>query len=346
MALLQRQRTYNKVGPIWWKNLRLNLTNPGIRSDHQITDLGRDLGGHAKHSRSVWLFASGASLQQYEAQLPELVRNDCVVVSPTTAPWFVYHAKRRPDVVFSMDVSPKMMIDCINAGLKGLPLVTPTMANNDLVRYFDPKVYWFNSLIQGPGGAYDTDPHSLHLMWLCDHIKYGIPQLGCVTNEAMVFLSLISHREVIGAERVVLAGADYSYWHDLARVPKGERDENNELKLGPYERWDQDSDNADIIDWRGMKSNSRMVQYTTGLVSGFRRTHMPVYELTGHNKSDGILGGIFTPTTAKQILADEWPELPDDEEINRRCDTYLTEEYPDNYPRAVGYSADEIAGGS
>ena len=119
---IRADKLFEKIGPEWCKNLRMNLANPGIQSNHQVSCV--PVSPKAAHSRRAWIFASGASLQQYESILPELVGNDFVLVSPTCAPWFVYHAKRMPSVVFAIDRSDIMLTDCMNAGLKGRPRKT------------------------------------------------------------------------------------------------------------------------------------------------------------------------------------------------------------------------------
>ena len=67
---------------------------------------------------------------------------------------------------------------------------------------------------------------------------------------------------------------------------------------------------------------------------------MPIY-----NMSHGILDGFFTRVTAEQALADEWPATPGDEEIDRVAKEYLAEEYPENYPKAIGYKDDALTRG-
>lgn len=397
---LRAEKLFEKLAPVWCKNLRQNIHNPGVLSNHQLIDVPLSPG--AKHGRKAWIFASGASLKQYEENLAELIGNDFCLVSPTAAPWFVVHAKRLPDVVFAIDRSEVMLTDCMTAGLKGRPvrnkdgeivdydgppLVAATTALNVLVRYFAPRVYWYNSLVSVPSTAslpYPNleklkeegktteeidkimaksvqDAHAVgrhisrqksysdFITWTCGHLKVGIDQMGCVTNEAMVVVLALLNFDRLEAKDIILAGADYGYWNGLARVPKGTRDPEGNIDLDPYTRYEDDPDNADFLTYHGIATNSRMLGYTSDMVNLWGSPQSAEWQHSGarlwrlsSGPGESILEGTIPAVSPEQLMSEEYPEYPSDEEIRKTAKAYL-EEFQSEYAELVGYNSEVIS---
>jgi len=343
LYMLRFKKLFKTIGPKWCANMRRNIHFPGVRSDHQMHHV--PLSPQATHGRRAWLFASGASLQQYESTLPELVGNDFVAVTPTQAPWFVYHAKRKPDVVIAIDMSEKMLLECNVAGLKGLPLIIATTGSNDLVRYFAPEVYWFTSLVAWPGDP-DEFEYNQILDWVFAEMHVRILQMGCVTNEAMMLVATLMNFKRLDARHLILAGADYAFYHELARVPSGYRDEDGKLQMNDYIRYDQEAGAIDIIDWRGMKTNSRMLSYTREMVEAWAYRDSPMWKPAqpkvwrlGENKDESILGDLIPMVTSEQLKTEEYPEYPSNEEIMEIWKDY-SHEFTSGYASKIGYDSD------
>lgn len=392
---LRGKKLFDKLAPEWCKNLRMNIHQPGVLSNHQLTDV--PLSPQAAHGRRAWVFASGASLQQYEDTLPELIGNDFVLVSPTVAPWFVVHAKRMPDVVFAIDRSEVMLTDCMTAGLKGRavrndageivgydgpPLVIATTGNNALIRYFAPNVYWFNSLVAVPnsplpypnvakllegGKSMDEisellaqsvrDAHAVganwgrqrgysdFVTWVCGHLKVGIDQMGCVTNEALVVVLMLMNWKRLDASEIILAGADLAFWKGFTRVPKGTRDPDGTIHLDGYRRFEDDPDNADFVEYNGLITNSRMLGYTSDMVTlwgnpqafEWQNIKARLWRLSA-GPGESILEGVIPSVTPEQLLSENYQPYPGNSERSRIAKEYI-ERFQRDYARAVGYDS-------
>ena len=289
-----KQKTAETMMPSWLRNMRLNA--PYVEKD--FTKLPDVLEQNIS-ADTVFVFAPGPSLSQYEGRIHEI--SGLVVGTPTVVPWMLAN-NITPDFVVVVDTHPSM--SKLLSDYKG-PIVCPPTIDHAIVSLPNEK-YWFR-LLMGTDGTQE-DPEFgwwnfvTHKMW--DNLSAGFVSLGCVTNMAVAMSYDFLAKRVFRGRRVVLMGADYAYWKEWSRVsPDGK------MRPRPLE--------IDAMEWGGFQTNARMVYYAWALYRLWRATNMPLYSM-----SEGILKEL-PGVTFDEVLAGQYPDRLDPDEIQERTDRFF-----------------------
>lgn len=262
-----RHRSILSHIPTWSNNMGRNV----IWADRCATTVP------VHWKKTVVIFASGASLSLYEKDLHKLNGKVTVVATPTNVAWLQSKGVRI-DLVVVMDSHPimgKMLED-----YSGL-VIAPTTVDVSVSAH---KAHFYKMKIAG------LDLWNVIQDTMFTHLSLSYPaELGCVTNMAFALCC-----DIPKDHRIVLAGADYSYWRGKARIAE-------KLEKAP----------KDAITWDGKQTSPSMVMYKDALLKLWARTigRTPVYSM-----SHGIVTEI--PHVALgHILEENWPELHSKETV-------------------------------
>jgi len=301
-----KYKTVIKMGPSWFRNMRLNA--PDVVDGFE--KVGLDIVDKSDR-QTAFVFAPGASLTQYEGRIHEI--DGVIIATPTAVPWLL-DQNLRPDFVVIVDSHPKMAQ--LLTEYDG-PLVVPTTVDHAVVELPNKK-YWFKLLFGSTGQADDPEfgqmNFMIHKMW--DNIEKGFVSLGSVTNMAVQITFHLMAEHIIQAKRMVLMGADYSYWNDLGRVP-------NDGKKAPARPLD-----IDACVYRGKHTNVRMVYYLWGLYRLLKSIYLPIFSM-----SEGTLTEI-PYVSFEDILANNYPQELTLEELQAKMEAAL-KEFFDTLPSLV-----------
>lgn len=258
--LLQAQYevTIESQAPKWIANLRHNA--PHVKNDVSTFRTGR--------AETCMIFAPGASLTQYEEQIKTFRGEDVFIVgTPTVVPWMMDH-KIPPDIVVAVDAHDDMHKWLKASRWRG-PVLIPTTGNPKVAAEY--PCWWFNIRTGKPGYVPLVDS----VIFTQYPELSEIPSVGHVTGAALQLMFGLAHQGNANFQRFVLAGADYSYWHGLARVPLPEEGHVNNVVHG------------DTVTMDGYKTDTRMPFYKEKLGALLMENpQFPVYLLGGGMVSD------------------------------------------------------------
>lgn len=255
----------------WMHNARCNAVH--VQKDY--TDWLERM--RHQEALGIMIFGAGASLKKLESRMPRIVRDYFTFVSPTVYPWFKHHAKHEPSAVINVDLHHSLPSYMEREGHEERRILLTPMVHTDWGNV-DGIKYWFMNLRLGPKGTYHEEPFSASMQLFFDNITTVIPQLGCVSNEALwlAWKSL----EALNCDKIILAGCDYSYWRGLARVPKS----------APFTEYPKREEQPDEfpLKWKGIQTNKQMVAYMWQLAKLQIEHTIPIW-----NISDGIINPLF-----------------------------------------------------
>ena len=285
-----RMRSIRRNGKRWAYNMGQNFGH--VKNDHE--EVTESFGEWTSKSNAV-IFASGASLSRYSGEISKINDSSIVVATPTNVPWLLDEGVRIDFVVIA-DAHASMA-----KKLKGYdgPIVCPPTVDK-AVGELDNEKYWFK-LLMGTG-QYD-DPHfgiwNMMMHGMFPDIKSGyLAELSCVTNMALAIVGYFMYTNKLTCERIILAGADYAYWQDWARI-------DTQLRPRPLE--------VDLMEWEGYQTNARMVVYKDRLLNVWAQIQgIPIYSM-----SKGIIHEI-PEIELQNILDNEYPARPLDAEVTAR----------------------------
>lgn len=285
-----RMRSLMLNGPRWANNMGANWQY--VKKDHEDVTAGF---AEWVTQSNVVIFASGASLSRYNGQINKLNENSIIVATPTNVPWLI-HEGVRIDFVVIADSHPSMM-----EKLKDYdgPIVCPPTVDKSIGEAKNQK-FWFK-LLMGNGQKDDPTYGIWNLMMhgMFPDIKSGyLAEHACVTNLALAIVGYFMYSRKLLGKRIILAGADYAYWKDWARI---------DVKLRPRPM------DIDLMDWEGYQTNARMVVYKDRLLNIWAQIQgIPLYSM-----SEGIIHEI-PQITLENVLSDEYPARPLEEEVTKR----------------------------
>lgn len=273
-----------------------------------------------RQKETIFIVGPGASMIQYKDDLPKLRDHGYVIMQPTAYPWMT-KIGLKPDLVVSVD---HMLIqDKLIKGWDG-PLIAPTTCDKDLSQY---DVHWF-TLYMGDGSPKPNpdDPLGVfyaHWNQLMNKLhKYTWGAHGWTSHMDVTNMCVdIADTMIHGADwfphfgkRIVLVGADRSFWNGYSRVP--------------WEGLDPAPFKADMtsVEFKGKWTNYQMVFYVYGLYEMWRIRKFPLFRL-----DHGIMEEIpFVPMA--DILAEKYPAQLGDSEMMKLTEKFILEDFADFAP--------------
>lgn len=271
-----RDRSVLNNTPIWASNMGRNVIW-ATRDAFSVPIQWKD---------TVMVFASGASLLRYKGRMKDLNGKVSVIATPTNYAWLQSEGVD-VDMIVVMDSHPimgKMIED-----YRGLVVAATTVD----VSVSAHKAHFYKLYVNG-----ETTWNMVQDM-MFPYISGGYPaEYGCVTNVAFALACDLSRK------RVVLAGADYSYWHSYSRIAE------EMTKV----------DDPQIL-WRGVGTDPAMVLYKDALLKIWANVALsiPVFSM-----SEGIIDEIPT-VTLDDVLNENWPELLTKDEVVKKVSKHIDE---------------------
>ena len=284
LLLTQYETTMESQAGGWVLNLRRNA--PYVH--HSVAEFGT---GNAE---TCLIFAPGASLSQYEKRIRELDNPSefYIVGCPTALRWMMQN-KIKPHCVFAADRHDDTYRWLNESRWRG-PVIMPTSGNPKVAAHFD--TFWWNDRTSRPGykplidAVVQTQYPELPSFQSMSH----------VTGATLQILMELTHAGKTKFKRFVLVGADYSFWHDMPRLPLTEDGSSPNESL---------PEQIAVID--GIKTDYRMIFYIDRMNALMRANpQMWVYSF-----SEGLLKAPYVgmsdllhhtyplPRTEKELIA-------------------------------------------
>jgi hypothetical protein len=250
---------------------------------------------------TAFVFAPGASLRQYEDEIWKLKGKGLVIGTNSCIHWMLEHGLE-PDFVVAVDRQEEIVEDM---KVWGGPVVCPTNVHPGLSRQND--CYYFNVYI-ADWNKLGMMPHPIDVFY---HVTYpglwGVISVGHVTGLVLPILEQMNRLESTKINRVVLIGADYSYWKGMGRVPRR-----------PGEGYPSAPDEEGRILWKGHMTNYKMLLYKARLFS-YWQDDCP---FSLYSMSKGIMPEI-PGVTFDDLLAGKYPLPLTKKQITEICDQFL-----------------------
>jgi hypothetical protein len=293
-----KERSITRNGRIWAKNMAENYPHVQESFENALDNIA-DYATYATVPNAI-VYSSGASLSRYKGEIHKVNDHAINIATPTNVPWLLSEGVR-VDVVIIVDAHPSMwqMLD----GYTG-PIVCPVTVDPGINKLPNP-IYWMK-LLMGDGQI--SDPHyglwnmMVHGMFKGKLERGYLSDAGCVTNMAIQIVADWMVANKILSKRIILAGGDYAYWNDWARIA-------DPLKSRPLE--------IDAMEWDGYSTNGRMVVYKKAL--------FPIWLLIAsipfYSMSKGILHEI-PEIELQNILDNKFPKPLDRDEVKARGDKF------------------------
>jgi len=286
-------KTWENRLPEWLASIWDNQRRIGTRRGdvNQIQDIDLNYG-----KPTLYLWAAGASATLYEHSMAEM--DGVHVATPTVMPWLRAH-NFRPDVLVNVESNPDVARHVEENDAE--QLWSAIEGAGALADKFD-IVHWFGTF--APTGGLNNVDHEATSYVLSRMVPVSgwVPQLGCVTNSALMVLESLRHSGQADFERIVLIGADYCYWQDQSRLPLDGHTLYS-VSNDPFRPYPKDA-----LRYEGVLTDSRMLAYKADLLYLWAEFELPLYSL-----SHGILDEI-PRTTFGGIRSGDWLRQPSREE--------------------------------
>lgn len=288
----------------WMRNVRFNAGSVD-------KDAREVASAKAYRNGTAVIFGAGASLKEVPADSLRKIAATCMtLVSPTVLPWFRRTVGCYPDYLVNVDchemlprIVEEQLSDEMSPSMK--VLLCPQVDNRWISLPID--IGWFLSLDQGKDGGLFSSDFSKTMVSLFPHIRTRIAQMGCVTNEMtwLVYAGMAS----LGINRIVLAGADYSYHKGFARVP---------MDGGDYPLC-HDLDDPHPAMWGGTKTNIQMIEYARQLAIVQQAHDMPIFTMT-----PGIMSPFIQSISPKQVYRGSYVKPYSRAKTQRLCSEWIS----------------------
>lgn len=204
----QKNKTLEAFFDIWWKHIRENI--PYIKQSLAEIPI--------KKHETVYIFAPGASLSQYENRIHMLQSHGLIIGTPTVLHWMYAH-DIIPDIVVAVDSSEEMEEQIAASGYDG-PIIAPVTVCNGIAKRDTYFMVIIMDHVQKIGDkiqpANDIDACMLSMF---RELLFFL-SLGHVTAAALQTLVTLAMHRCWTPQRFVLVGADYGYWRGYGRVSK------------------------------------------------------------------------------------------------------------------------------
>lgn len=301
----------------WLYNVGINLRSGLGRPVTEFT-LPND-----RQKETIFIIGPGASLSQYREVLPQLRDHGTVIMQPTAYPW-MHRIGLEPDVIVSVDHMPAQVRLIEGATC---PVICPTTCDQGFAE--EHETYFF-TLYLGDGTTKKDGTDEGHYFAAWNHMmhhlhKYAVTEVGWVsamdvtnmaTQIAFDLMAGENRMPKFPAKRVVLVGADRSFWHGYQRL-QGLNDGEELPKYKPDKRY---------IEFRGMMTDYVMIFYMYALYELWRLRLQPLYRC-----DEGIMKEI-PYVSMDQILADKYPRPLSAKRVLQRTEDFILHEFVDTMP--------------
>lgn len=291
-----KQKSIVRNGRIWAKNMAENYPHVQESFENAFDDI-------AEYTayRNVVVYSSGPSLSRYKGEISKINDHAINIGTPTNIPWLLSEGVR-VDACVVVDAHPGMWKKLTN--YTG-PIVCPVTVD-PAINNLPNQIYWFK-LLMGNGQVDDPNFGMWNLVvhgMFKDKIERGyLSDAACVTNMAIQLAADWMAGNKLMGSRIILAGGDYAYWQDWARI-------DDPLRSRPLE--------VDALEWEGYSTNARMVVYKKQLFPIW----MLIASIPFYSMSKGILHEI-PEVTLDQIINDALPKPLNREQVKEKAEAFL-----------------------